>query len=154
MSTSGAVDSQTSLLGLPFEVRQLIYEHSCEWKESARDDSEWPIFLTGRGQGLGLRNPEPPNTLVTLPRVCKLINREFTPFLPAISQIVVVLIDFTIEDIRQWLNVFGDVRLSQLRHWSFSGCARGVGGSEKTMDQASASHTAIKGHRLSKRAKW
>lgn len=112
---------QASLLGIPPELRCRIYHFALE-AESYQGN--YRLCLTGNAKGLSKKFQ---HALFTLPFVCKFINAEVSPVLPAISDIVFVFQDFTSEDMENWLDTMGEDRLSQLQMWEIVGWAKCVG---------------------------
>lgn len=104
-----------SFLGLPPELRVRIYELALdEWtpKHSFRLD------LRGSADGQQEKRVGGP---FALPSVCRTVYREVVDMLPPIGSIVFFFDGFTCEDMRKWLDVMGEERVSQMRSWYVEG---------------------------------
>lgn len=116
MNTEMHQSPRASFLGIPPELRCRIYEFALGI-ESTLDHCR--LSLKGKAESDGL-STKSRHAISSLPLVCKLVYSEVSHMQPVISSIEFIFQDFTLDDMREWLQQMGD-RLSHIRKWEIKG---------------------------------
>lgn len=143
------VHSHASFLGVPSELRHIIYEYILEpstfevgYKKKKITAIE--ILLIGNAPNRGYQSPYltpdysargelepgetpcPHHTPWALARVCRLVSDETTPLLAGIDleNIHFTLHAFTLDDLRCWTDRMGKERILNVKRWSMDAVAK------------------------------
>ena len=116
LTTQAAADqvgnhANASLLGIPPEIRLLIYDHFLQ----SCSKTVQPVPQSKASRTGGHRNHW------VLLKICKLTHREALPLMPHVTDLTFELFGLSEQALKAWLSSMGDARIGQIRNLLIDG---------------------------------